>query len=246
MLPHRMVTPSLLEKWFRAGKDVVVFIDGFSGMGHRKSTTAIKFSHIPTVAQLDGGLRDPPEVFTAMEWRGDESLCGTWMGVLGPVVEAAGVTAKFLVVDQKAAFYILGISGSAADKCFIFSKLIGRSMWKDVKSMRFVRWDDIDSVTCLVFEAGVINPGLPEYLQGAIVVPPMFHMYQKVQQYVIETFCSVVLGLKDNHKVFFDAVAIQDHGHRFHGKVWESGEARKGISWAEVTLAGKPLATASP
>ena len=70
-----------------------------------------------------------------MEWRGDESLTGDWLPGLQEVIPPT-VNVSYLIVDQKAAIYVLRIRGAAANKCFIFNQDLGRSSWKDVKCMR--------------------------------------------------------------------------------------------------------------
>ena len=40
----------------------------------------------------------------------------------------------------------------------------------------------------------------------------------------------------NNCRAFFDAMQVERLGKSFHGKVWESGEARCAVSWAEIML----------
>ena len=92
----------------------------------------------------------------------------------------------------------------------------------------------------LRFSAGANYSNVIGYLRDAIVVPPLFHMYQNIQRFTIETFAFCGLRLKSTQPVF-DAMSVTDLGHVFHGRSYESGEERKGISWAEVSLVKKPI-----
>ena len=220
-----------MRKWFLDCNNVVAFIDGFSGAGFSRSTTAVKLSQIPS-RNAQRVLSTPPPVRTVLEWRGDESLMSTWLPIVNALL-VQFVVIMFLIVDQKAAIYVLNHVGSNSKKAFIFSKRITREMWTDVKNFPFVDKEDT-SETGLTFLAGIIDPSVPECFKLAAVVPPFFHMYVAIQQYVIETFCAAC-EFVDTHQ-FFDILSIREFSQNFHGRPFQSGEARRAISWAEVIL----------
>lgn len=60
-------------------------------------------------------------------------------------------------------------------------------------------------------------------------------MYVAIQHYVIETFCAAC-GFVDTHQ-FFDVLSIREFSQNFHRRPFQSGEARRAISWAEVIFA---------
>jgi hypothetical protein len=70
----------LLPAWFLlVAVNTIVFIDGFSGMGFRRYTTAVKVSEIPSQEEIDAGYTEAPGVDAVMEWRGDETFLGSWL-----------------------------------------------------------------------------------------------------------------------------------------------------------------------
>ena len=115
----------------------------------------------------------------------------SWLPVLDPLLRCGVLEVAFLIVDQCAAMSVLKIRGSAAAECFIYSKKITRHHWRDSSNMRFIDSDE-EGEWELDFEAGVINPPICESLRLAVVVPPLFHMYQNIQQFVVTTFCQVI------------------------------------------------------
>ena len=114
-----------IDEWFGVGDtNVTVFIDGYGGMGFRRSTTAIKMQ------SLRGANRP---VRTVMEWRGDEQTLKKWLPTFQILMSRTTIIAKFVIVDQKCAHYFLGTRGSGADDCFIFSPSVTRTIWKDIQ-----------------------------------------------------------------------------------------------------------------
>ena len=100
-----------------------MFFDGFGAMGFRRSTTAVK-------ATLLGGGKSP--VRTLMEWRGDEAGILKWLPTLEKLIGNQRLRVDYVIVDQKCAIYLLKTRGCAAEDCFIFSKEVTRTVWKDI------------------------------------------------------------------------------------------------------------------
>jgi hypothetical protein len=69
-------------------------------------------------------------------------------------------------------------------------------------------------------------------IQNIKLVPPLYHALAKIRLYVFETVQDAT-GV--SRKKLFDALNVEV-GPTFHGHPYESGEARVGVSWAEVTL----------
>ncbi len=84
--------------------------------------------------------------------------------------------------------------------------VIGRKKWRDIVNIPFIK--PYQSVGGLVFEAKTVYEPVLEVFQHAVVVPPLFHAYTKIQFYVISCFCR---ELRITFKQFFDAMRAQTH-----------------------------------
>ena len=140
-------------------------------------------------------------------------------------------------MDQKCAHYFLKTRGSVADDCFMFSKTVTRTLWKDflVGAPGLPGNPDSDQADTLKFKAGSVNPEIKDivpWLSNAIVVPPLFHLLQHIRQYTFSTFCFST-NIKEEKK--FDKLCAKE-GPTFHGHKYESGEARRAVSYAEPIL----------
>ena len=123
-------------------------------------------------------------------------------------------------------------SGANSPHCFMFSRTISRPMWRDIDTVPFISAYETGEWV-LMFDAALMKDNIPEYLRRAVVVPPIYHLYQHVQQYVFDCI-QVACGVSEMQ--LFDALNIGHHATHFHGRAFDSGEGRKCISWGEVNL----------
>jgi hypothetical protein len=179
--------------------------------------------------------RANPRVHTGMEWRGDEDKGVFWVPLLAD--HTRRVTVRALIVDQKAAHNVLDIPGSKSERCFIWSRKLTRSMWRDPKTIPWIGIYETgllnDDTIGLTFEAKYIHPAVAEVFQQAVVVPPLFHAFSNIQKYALTCFCRE-LGIE--LEAFFDVMNASFHEHSFHGRPFASGEARRVVSWSERYL----------
>jgi hypothetical protein len=236
-----VATPDIINAWFdEDDEEVVCFIDGWSGMGYLRTTCAVKLSSASSTFFRSAvpGVTNT-EAHTVMEWRGDESLCRQLLQLAGQAMNGC-VKIKYLIVDGKTAIYVLNIPGGNAKHSFIFNnEFINRSTWTAVINVPYIDMEaPVGSEWALKFRAGDISSDVPRFLAQSIVVPPVYHMFQHILEFAFETFAYKALKLPESTKLLplLDAMNIDPYEHRFHGRAFNSGEARMATSWAEVTL----------
>ncbi len=124
---------------------------------------------------------------------------------------------------------------------FFFFKAIGRRDWSKIEDVPFIHAHQREGG--LIFRTVDVFPNVLDVFKNAVVVPPLFHAFTKIQFYVISCFCR---ELHVTFRQFFDAMRAQTHDKSIHGRPFASGEARRAVSWAEQVVSRHGIVGVAP